>query len=69
MRYVNLDYKKYTELDIEDFEDNVEFSLSFDDGSQFESGDRLRFEVYGISYTADGEEQKTSTTTVSVTTE
>ena len=68
LRYLNLDYKEYTEVDIEDFTDNAEYLFSYEDGTTIEPGTRLRFEIYGIRYTADGEEQKTTTTKINVVT-
>ena len=69
LKYLNLDYKEYTEVDVEDFTDNAEYLFSYEDGTAIEPGTRLRFEIYGIRYTADGEEQKTTTTKINIVTE
>lgn len=67
LRYVNLDYTKYAEYDVA--ADSTEMTFTFVYGEEIdpEMGEKVKCDVYGVRYTADGKEQKTSTTTIAIT--
>ncbi len=66
LRFVNLDYKQYTEFDVQASPGDMEYTFTYEGSIEQESGIKLKFELYGIRYTADGTEQKTATTTQTI---
>lgn len=66
LRFVDLDYSKYAEFDINANEGEMEYMFSYDKAVDIENGIKLKFEVYGLHYTASGEEQKTATSTKTI---
>ena len=66
LRYLNLDYKKYDEFDIKAEPGDMEYTFTYDQSINSENGLKLKFEIYGIRNTANGEEQKSATTTQTI---
>lgn len=66
LRYLNLDYNKYSEFDIKAIPGNMEYVFTYQDSIDPENGVKLKFEIYGIRHTANGEEQKSATTTQTI---
>ena len=62
LRFVNLDYKKYSEFDIEAQPGQMEYVFTYEDEIDPEAGVKLKFEVYGVRHAADGTEQKSAET-------
>ena len=67
LRFVNLDFSKYAEYDIASTGGAMEFIFTYPDEIDPDNGQKIKFEVYGVRYTATGEEQKTSTTSQTFT--
>lgn len=64
LRFVDQNYKKYTELEIPVSDaPQMEYLLSFDEDSGITPDSRIKVEIYGVKHAANGEEQKTATTT------
>ena len=66
LRFVNLDYKKYSEFDVQAKPGDMEYTFTYQDSIDPENGVRLKFEIYGVRYTAKGEEQKSATSTQTI---
>lgn len=66
LRFVNLDYKKYTEFDVQAKPGDMEYVFTYQDSIDPENGVRLKFEIYGIRHAADGKEQKSATSTQTI---
>ena len=62
LRFVNMDYVKYDEFEVEAKSGDMEYLFTYEDAIDSEDGVKLKFEIYGIRYTADGKEQKSATT-------
>lgn len=60
LRFVNLDYKKYTEFDVQAQPGSMEYVFSYDEIINPENGTKLKFEIYAVRHTADGAEQKSA---------
>ena len=64
LRFVDQNYKKYTELDIPVSDaSSMEYLLNFDENSGITPDSKFKVEVYGVRHTADGKEQRTAVTT------
>lgn len=61
LRFVNLDYSKYTELDVDAAAGEMEYIFTYDEDIDTENGVKMKFEVYGVRHTSSGEEQKSAT--------
>ena len=66
LRFVNLDYNKYSEFDVQAKSGDMEYIFTYQDSIDPENGVRLKFEIYGVRHTANGEEQKSATTTQAI---
>ena len=66
LRFVNLDYKKYSEFDVQAKPGAMEYMFTYKDNIDPETGVKLKFEIYGIRHTATGSEQKSATTTQTI---
>ena len=66
LRFVDLDYSKYSELDINAIEGNMEYIFTYDKDIDQENGTKMKFEVYGLRHTASGGEQKSATSTKTI---
>lgn len=63
LRFVNLDYKLYTEFDVPAKAGSMDMEYLFTYKEPIpESGVRLKFEIYGVRRAANGAEQKSATT-------
>ncbi len=62
LRFINLDYKKYSEFDVKANPGNMEYTFTYRDSIDPENGVRLKFEIYGVRHAANGKEQKSATT-------
>ena len=60
LRFVDLDYSKYTEVDIEAVEGEMEYIYTYDKDIDPENGLKMKFEIYGLRHTASGGEQKSA---------
>ena len=61
LRFVNLDYNKYTEFDVVPSGENMEYLFEYNKSEEDASNIRLKFEIYGIHYAANGEKQNSTT--------
>ena len=61
LKYVNLDYKKYQEFDVPAETGNMQHTYTYDRNLNTADGVDLKFEIYGVHYTAEGLEQRSST--------
>jgi len=66
LRYVNLDYKKYTEIDVSAGEGEMEHIFHYDNSLAADSGIKLKFEIYGLRHAADGSEQRSAASTQTI---
>lgn len=66
LRFVDLDYSKYEEFDINANEGEMEYIFTYDKAIDIENGIKLKFEVYGLHYTVSGGEQKSATSTKTI---
>ena len=66
LRFVNLDYKKYAEFDVQAKPGNMEYTFTYKDSVDPETGVKLKFEIYGIRHAANGKEQKSATSTQTI---
>lgn len=62
LRFVNLDFSKFSEHDLPATSGEMEFVFSYPNEIDPENGQKVKFEVYGIRYAANGDEQTTATT-------
>lgn len=60
LRFVNLDYKKYQEIDVPATDGQMEYVFEYGDELVTDNGVRLRFEIYAVRHAANGTEQKSS---------
>ena len=67
LRYVDLDYSKYTELDLPVERSDMEYIFTYSDEYNSENGQKLKFEIYGVRHSANGTEQKSATSTQIIT--
>lgn len=63
---VSLDFKLLEEIDVPFKSGNMEYIYDF---SKIESGAKLKFEIYGLRHTANGDDQKTETGSQTITVE
>lgn len=66
LRFVNLDYKKYQEFDIQATDEKMEYVYEYGDELVTDTGVRLRFEINAVRHTANGTEQKSSVSKESI---
>ena len=67
LRFVDLDYKPYSEFTIPADNSDIEHLFTYESERIPEAGIKLKFEIYGIHVAADGQEQKTAVTNQSIT--
>ena len=60
LRFVDLDYSKYTELDLDAAEGDMEYIFTYDEPIDPENGTKLKFDIYGIRHDSSGREQMSS---------
>ena len=66
LRFVNLDYNKYSEFDVQAKSGDMKYIFTYQDSIDPENGVRLKFEIYGVRHAANGKEQKSATTTQTI---
>ena len=66
LRFVDLDYSKYTEFNVPAETENMEYLYSYDEEYDIDTGIKLKFEIYGVHHAEDGSEQKSATSTQSI---
>lgn len=60
LRFVNLDYSQYLELDIPASSGQMEYVFTYDGKTDPESEVKLKFEIYGVRLAENGREQKSA---------
>lgn len=60
LRFVDLDFSKYSEFDLQAATGTMEYVYSYDKEINPETGEKIKFEIYGIRHALDGSEQKTA---------
>ena len=60
LRYVNLDFKQYSEFDVQAKAGNMEYIFTYGEDIVSDNGVKLKFEIYGVRHTAKGAEQQSS---------
>ena len=66
LRFVDLDYSKYGEFEVDAIEGDMEYVFAYDKEIDQENGLKMKFEIYGLRHTASGEEQKSATSTKTI---
>lgn len=66
LRFVDLDYSKYTEYDVDAIEGDMEFIFSYNEPVDSENGIKLKFDIYGIRNASAGGEQRSATSTKTI---
>lgn len=66
LRFVNLDYKKFTEFDVPAKSGSMDYTFRYDQPVETEDGVKLKFEIYGVRHATNGAEQKSSTSAQTV---
>lgn len=67
LRFVSLDYSKYAEYDLAATPGAMEFIFTYNGEIDVEYGEKFKFEILGVRHTANGEEQKTASSTQTIT--
>ena len=60
LRFVDLDFSKYSEFDVDAVEGDMEYTYTYDDQVDSENGTKLKFEIYGVRRTTSGGEQNSA---------
>ena len=66
LRFVDLDYSKYTEFDLEASEGDMEYIYEYDKDVDPVNGLIMKFEIYGLRHTESGAEQKSATSSQTI---
>ncbi len=66
LRFINLDYKKYSEFDVQAKPGDMEYTFTYNGSIDPENGVKLKFEIYGVRHATNGKEQKSATTTQTI---
>lgn len=64
LRFVDMDYSKYKEYNIEATEGEMEFVFTYDEAIDPENGIKLKFEIYGIRNASGEQKSATSSKTI-----
>ena len=67
LKYVNLDYNKYEEYVVPSEPGEMEYLFEYKDNIDQETGVKLKFDIYGVRHASDGTEQKSATSSNSIT--
>ena len=67
LRYVNLDFNKYREFDVQAKDGDMEYIFTYGKDVVSENGVKLKFEIYGVKHAANGEEQKSAVSSQIIT--
>ena len=60
LRFIDLDYSRYTEFDVPAVPGDMEYMFTCDKEIDPESGLKIKFEIFGIRHAANGSEQKSA---------
>ena len=60
LRFVDMDYSKYAEFDIDAVEGDMEYTYTYDKDIDPVNGIKMKYEIYGIRHTGSGAEQKSA---------
>ena len=60
LRFVDLDYSKYAEFDVEATEGEMKYIYHYDKEVDTENGLKIKFEIYGLRHSESGEEQRSA---------
>ena len=66
LRFVNLDFSKYTEFDVPSSSGVIEHLFTYDGQVDPENGLKIKFEIYGIRRTENNTEQKSATSSQTI---
>ncbi len=66
LSFVDLDYNKYVEFDIDSVAGYMEYIYTYDKAINSENGLKMKFEINGVRYTESGSEQLSSTSSRSI---
>ncbi len=66
LRFIDLDYSKYTEFDVSAVQGDMEYIYIYDDSIDSVNGTKLKFEIYGIRRTTTGGEQRSATSSKTI---
>ena len=67
LRFVNLDYKKHEEIDVKAKNGTMEYIYQYDPGIGSENEINFKFDIYGSRSTADNSQQKSASTSKTIT--
>ncbi len=60
LRFVDMDFAKYAEFDVNASEGNMEYIYTYDKDIDPENGIKMKYEIYGIRHTESGAEKKSA---------
>lgn len=66
LRFVDLDYSKYAEYDLDATEGDMEFVYEYDKDIDPENGIKMKFEIYALRYAGNGSEQRSAVSSQSL---
>ena len=66
LRFVDLDFSKYTEFDVPAVQGDMEYIYTYDDPIDSVNGTKMKFEIYGIRRTTTGGEQRSATSSKTI---
>lgn len=67
LRFVNMDFSDYTEIDIDATAGPSEYIFTYEGDIDPVNGEKFKFEIYGVHIATNGQEQHTSTTSQIIT--
>ena len=67
LRFVDMDYKQFGEIDVTAAEGAMEYIYTYTGEYNAEVGQKLKFEIYGIRHAADGAEQRSASSAQVIT--
>ena len=67
LRFVNMDFRKYAEFEVPAVGDEIVYLYTYDGEYDPAEGVRLKFEIYAVRRTADGQIQKSETSSKTIT--
>ena len=60
LRFIDMDFDKYTEFDVDSVEGAMEYTYIYDEDIDPDDGIKLKFEIFGIRHDLSGKEQVSS---------
>lgn len=67
LRFIDLDYSKYAEYDIPATSGEMEYTFVYEQEIDPSTGEKFKFEIFGIRHSQNGEEQKTASSSKTLT--